>query len=107
MLSAWCSGLTSVYNYCVQPVTIDDNVFSYVDYSAFTLYVLAESLDLYKAADVWKNFLFIESIKNINTGVEVISVGDGKAPQKVVIDGHFYILMPNGSMFDANGKKIE
>ena len=51
-----CSSLTSVTNYATTPQTIDLNVFDDVDISACTLYVPAESVDAYKAADVWKEF---------------------------------------------------
>ena len=52
-----CSSLTSVTcEAVVVPVLDANNVFSYVPQSTATLYVPAESLDDYKAADQWKDF---------------------------------------------------
>lgn len=52
-----CSGLTSVTNYATIPQTIiDPYTFDGVDISACTLYVPLESVDAYKAADIWKDF---------------------------------------------------
>ncbi len=50
-----CSGLTSVTNYATTPHTINNYVFLNVDKS-IPLYVLAASIDTYKAADGWKEF---------------------------------------------------
>ena len=58
-----CSGLTSVTNYVATPQAISESVFYDVDKSACTLYVPEESVDLYKAADVWKDFENIEAIE--------------------------------------------
>ncbi len=51
-----CTALTSVTNYAETPQPINANVFSNVDLSACTLYVPAESIALYQAAEVWKDF---------------------------------------------------
>ncbi len=52
----WCMNLTSVTNYATTPQTINANVFEGVDISSCTLYVQAESIEAYQAADVWKEF---------------------------------------------------
>ena len=51
-----CVGLASVTNYSLTPHTIDDYVFYGVDIANCKLYVWHESLDAYKAANVWKDF---------------------------------------------------
>ena len=52
-----CTGLTSVTNYAVTPQTINNSfVFTGVNTSSCTLYVPEESISLYSAADVWKDF---------------------------------------------------
>ena len=50
--------LTSVYNYAVEPQAINAelDVFSGVDLSSCALYVPAESVKDYQAADIWKDF---------------------------------------------------
>ena len=52
---AYCIGLTSVTNYATTPQAINANVFNNVNKS-IPLYVPAESVETYKAADVWKEF---------------------------------------------------
>ena len=51
-----CTALTTIYNYAVTPQEIDFYTFLQVPTAACTLYVPEESVDLYKAAPVWKNF---------------------------------------------------
>ena len=60
---AYCTSLTSVTNYAIPPQTINANVFEYVDISACTLYVPAQSYAAYKSVDVWKEFGNIEMIE--------------------------------------------
>ena len=51
-----CDGLTSITNYTLTPQAIDSTTFESVNLSACTLYVPAESVEAYQAADVWKDF---------------------------------------------------
>lgn len=51
-----CTALTTIYNYAVTPQEIDFYTFLQVPTAACTLYVPEESVELYKAAPVWKNF---------------------------------------------------
>ena len=56
------SSLVSIYCYALTPpVCAEDNVFSNTDKRTCKLYVPEESLDEYEAANVWKDFLNIES----------------------------------------------
>ena len=50
-----CTGLTSITCEAVAPPTLGNNVFGGVDKS-IPLYVPAQSIDLYKAAEQWKDF---------------------------------------------------
>ena len=51
-----CSSLTSIYNYSQTPLILDPSVFSNVNKSSCKLYVLTNSIDEYKKADVWRDF---------------------------------------------------
>ena len=51
----WCRGLTSITCEAVNPPTLGEDVFYYVNKS-IPLYVPAGSVDAYKAADQWKEF---------------------------------------------------
>lgn len=55
------------------PTSADKEPFENVNKSGCVLYVPAESVDSYKAADVWKDFL---NITGVNSGVDEIA-GDG------------------------------
>ena len=76
-----CSGLTSVTNYATTPQTIHADVFGYVDLSNCTLYVPAQSLAAYQAADVWKDFGTIlpieedEPIETIEADYNFVYIG--------------------------------
>ena len=57
-----CSALDTIYNKAVIPQTIESSVFYGVDKSKCRLIVPPGSLELYKAADVWKEFLTEEKL---------------------------------------------
>ena len=51
-----CSGLKAIYNYAFTPQSIPTRALNNVDKSTCVLYVPMDYIDLYKAADVWKEF---------------------------------------------------
>ena len=51
-----CTGLTFVTNYAATPQSINSNVFDNVNKSTCVLNVAKESVSLYQAANVWKEF---------------------------------------------------
>ena len=51
------TGLKTIYNRSVEPQPVGEGAFSGVDKAACKLYVPAGSVDAYKAAPVWKEFL--------------------------------------------------
>lgn len=53
---SYCGSLDTIYNYSLIPQTIQENVFNGVNKSNCALIVSEESVALYKAADVWKDF---------------------------------------------------
>lgn len=73
----YCTGLTSVICKAITPPTIESTAFYGVDIS-IPLYVPAQSLAAYKAADVWKDFgtiLPIEEDTRVLSIAEAINVG--------------------------------
>ena len=64
-----CSGLKSITLYASVPKTIDENVFRgdskypEVDKTTCILYVPTKSIDLYRAASVWKDFVNIHGVE--------------------------------------------
>ena len=99
-----CENLTVIRNYRPTPATVYSNTFDGVDKFTCTLYVPEGSVAMYSAATGWRDFY---SIVGFNpTGHENLSE-DASAIRKVFIDGQLYILLPNGTRFDATGKKVE
>jgi len=69
-----CTGLTEIINHAISPQTIDASVFEYVNKSAVTLYVPAASVNAYRDAGVWEDFLNIEAIDDSNIHVSGVSL---------------------------------
>ena len=67
-----CTGLTSITCEATTPPTLGGGVFSNVDKS-IPLYVPAQSVDLYKAADQWKDFTNILPISGTEPETFLIS----------------------------------
>ena len=63
---SYCPSLTSFTNYAITPQSIVAMVFENVDLSTITLYVPAESIEAYQAADVWKEFGTIKAIGSVS-----------------------------------------
>ena len=57
-----CTGLTFVTNYATTPQSINSNVFDNVNKSTCVLNVAKESVSLYQAANVWKEFTNIVGV---------------------------------------------
>ncbi len=70
----FCSHLTSVYNYSTLPQSINSYVFKYVNTSTCTLYVPEESIELYRAADGWKEFTNIIAIPGTEAETEEYNI---------------------------------
>jgi len=67
-----CNAITTIYNHAVTPQEVDVMTFGGVNADVCKLYVPAESVELYKAAPVWKNF----DIKPISgTGITPMANG--------------------------------
>ncbi|MBR0195239.1 MAG: leucine-rich repeat protein [Paludibacteraceae bacterium] len=67
---AGCPALTSITNYRKTPAKLGTDAFAGVDYFNCTLYVLAGSVDMYKASGSdWKDFYYIKPIGTTETTV--------------------------------------
>ena len=60
-----CSNLKTILCYAEEPPIVGNDVFKGVNVSKVALYVRDESVELYKAHDVWKQF-FMDTITGIN-----------------------------------------
>ena len=72
---AGCSSLTSIYNYRERPAKLGAGTFDGVDYFNCTLYVLANSVNMYKASGSdWKDFYFVEPIGTTSTTTDEVVI---------------------------------
>ncbi len=99
-----CSGLTKLVSWAVEPPTCGEGVFEKVDKTSCQLLVPEESINKYKTADQWKEFLNIlgyngvddVSVDSQNTVYEVynlqgVRVGGGMREEEVTAD-----VLPHG-----------
>ena len=98
---AGCSSINSVTCEAAIPPTCGSNVFSTTDKQTCKLYVPAESIESYKAANVWKEFF------NIESGINAITI-DGAQNGKVYnLKGQqVYDQATSKGLYILNGKKI-
>lgn len=99
-----CSGLTRITCEAATPPACGWNAFVGVDRS-IPLYVPAESVPAYQTADEWEEFTNIVAITGTGTGIE--DVDALHIPQKFLLDGQLRILLPDGTRFDATGRKVK
>jgi len=105
---AWCSSLTSITCEAVNPPACGNNVFYNVDKS-IPLYVPASSMEAYKEADEWKEFTNRKPLSAISTSIDVRHQQNASSTRKtvkVLREGVTYILMPDGRMYDLQGKEV-
>ena len=108
-----CSGLTKLVSLAVEPPTCDNGTFKEVDKTSCQLLVPEESINKYKTADQWKEFLNIlgyngvddVSVDSQNTVYEVynlqgVRVGSGMREAEVTADnlphGVYILVSPQG-----------
>ena len=88
----------------VLPPTIDSRTFDEVS-RTMPVYVPDASVNTYKADALWGQLNIVgashegTSLNNANSTTTTIS--------KVIENGKMYILLPDGTRFDATGKRVE
>jgi hypothetical protein len=98
-----CSGLTTITCKAVNPPALGDDVFYNVD-TTIPLYVPAQSVSAYLAAEQWKEFDVqadpTEAIEEVRDRHSAVS------SQKVIRDGVIYIER-NGKTYNAQGAEVK
>ena len=104
-----CSGLTSFTNYATIPQTIDEWCLYGVDKSACTLYVLESSIDLYKAADVWKEFGSIVGIAETPTAIDQIESSSLKGGDRgrLILRNSQLLILRDGKTYTITGQEVK
>ena len=100
-----CSGLTSVTNYATTPQSINSNVFDEVNKSTCVLNVPKESVNLYQAADVWKEFTQIVEV-DVPTSAPAVYTNPANPAQKLIKNGNVYILTDDKT-YTITGQIVE
>lgn len=99
----YCPNVTRIINQVVTPQKITYFTFAHVNKSTCVLYVPEESLDLYKAADVWKDFLHIEKIPATKISEDLsIKSTDGR---KQLCNGQVCILRGE-KVYTVTGQEV-
>ena len=100
-----CTGLTSIYCNAINPPACSFGVFDMDTQKNCTLYVPSGSIDAYKAANAWKDFLTIEENSNV-TALESISVMDNQNAPLYNLQGTQVVAPRPDGLYIRNGKKV-
>lgn len=95
-----CYNLGTIYNYATTPQTVssaEGGAFGSVPKSSCILYVPEESIDAYKAADVWKDFKNILAL-HASEGIEEIKPS--------TLQGESHKFIHNGQVLIQQGEKV-
>ena len=105
---AFCPGLTSVTCKAVNLPEMGEGVFWNSSTAAATLYVPGESLELYQAAEKWKEFGTILPISQVEADVENIGSDNGYGVMdngKILRDGNLVIIR-DGVEYNIMGQEL-
>ena len=100
-----CSSLKTVICEAIEVPELDYDVFYNMPLSEATLYVPAQSLDDYKAADQWKDFGTILPIHESPTNIEHTPLGEIGNQSKLLRNGQLLILR-DGKTYTITGQKL-
>ena len=101
-----CSCLTAVICEAVEVPILGLEVFYNMPLSEATLYVPAQSLDDYKAAEQWKEFGTILPIEETSTGVEnTYNPSSTAVTNKLIRDGQL-IIVRGGKSYSVTGQEL-
>ena len=96
----YCAGLTTITCKAANPPAMGSNVFIFVD-TSIPLYVPAESITAYQAANQWKDFYNILALEEANE-----MVYDTKHPSKLIRNGSVYILTDDTRTYTLTGQQV-
>lgn len=94
-----CTSLDTIYNYAIIPQIIKGNVFDNVDKSKCHLIVPKESIELYKAANVWKDFLISDGTPEPQEDAITVRLDPQSASEWETV--RLWAWTDKGNIFDA------
>ena len=98
-----CKALETFTCYTVTPPALGLIPFFSVNLAAATLYVPAEAVEAYRAADTWKEFGTIAAIPA--EGIDQITNDKSKMTNKIIRDG-ILLIEKNGKLYNAQGVEV-
>lgn len=98
-----CKGVTSIYCNAVNPPACYENSFHNDTKKNCTLYVPSGSIDAYKAANEWKDFV---NIQDISTGIGQIETDAPSAQTFIDLTGRKVITLRRGQVYLQDGKTV-
>ena len=101
-----CVALQTVINHAATPQNLKANVFGSVNQSACALYVPGESIALYQAKDVWKDFGTILPLSQVPAGIEPITNDPLPTTNKILRDGQVFILRGDKT-YTVTGQEVK
>ena len=102
----YCWSLKTVICEAIEVPEVGDDVFYNMPLSEATLYVPAQSLDDYKAAEQWKEFGTILPIEETSTGVEnTYNPSSTADTNKLIRDGQL-IIVRGGKSYSITGQEL-
>ena len=101
---SWCESLKEVICYAEKVPEMGKNVFYNTPQNKATLYVLADALEDYKAAEQWKEFCTILPIQETENDLECI-ISPSANTHKFVRNGQI-IIIRDGKTYNAQGAVI-
>ena len=100
-----CPYLLTIYVNMVFPPLINVSVFANCGLlSGIDCYVPEGSLALYRKTPVWAEFNLHENETDLQS---TQAENNSTQIKKILVDGQLYILLPDGTRYDATGKKME
>ena len=101
---SWCESLKEVICYAEKVPEMGEKVFDNTPQNKATLYVLADALEDYKAAEQWKEFCTILPIQETENDLECI-ISPSANTHKFVRNGQI-IIIRDGKTYNAQGAVI-
>ncbi len=107
-----CYRISNMYCYAPNPPSLGDGVFESSNVKHATLHVPAYSINLYKAADQWKDFGTIVALpdEGISTGLEAIDNGELTIDSSLPLynlHGQRVSHPVKGQIYIQNGRKVK
>lgn len=101
-----CTGLTSVVCYAIQPPTAYSS-FSGIDVASIPLYVPEESVEKYKVAECWKDFMLIFPISNTAIDQPTRTLPDNSLQVRKILHNGQVLILCGDKTYTVTGEEVK